>query len=264
MKAIILAAGMGTRLGKYTQGLPKGMLAFMGKTLIERQVEVLRSENITDITIIRGYMPHKINIHGMHYLENPDFSTTNMVTTLMAAREQLLNATEDVLVCYSDIIYERRLIETIKRSNAQVSVLADDNYLEYWQARLDDWQNDIESLQYDDKNNIFEIGTPRCPLEHAKSRYVGMIKFTPQALKELVHAFDQNKKQYWDSDAPWRKSKSFRKAYMTCMLQELVDRGVEVKAVRVSHGWMEFDTVEDYEKALTWVKNGILKRFIAL
>ena len=43
MKAIILAAGMGTRLDKYTKELPKCMLNFEGKTLIERQVETLRS-----------------------------------------------------------------------------------------------------------------------------------------------------------------------------------------------------------------------------
>ena len=42
MKAIILAAGQGTRLKKYTQDLPKGMLKFMGKTIIERQIELYR------------------------------------------------------------------------------------------------------------------------------------------------------------------------------------------------------------------------------
>lgn len=48
MKTIILAAGMGTRLGKYTENLPKCLLPFHGKTLLERQIEVLRSCEIDD------------------------------------------------------------------------------------------------------------------------------------------------------------------------------------------------------------------------
>ena len=54
MKAIILAAGMGTRLDKYTKELPKCMLNFEGKTLIKRQVETLRSCGIKEIIIIYG------------------------------------------------------------------------------------------------------------------------------------------------------------------------------------------------------------------
>jgi NDP-sugar pyrophosphorylase family protein len=64
MKAILLAAGMGTRLDKYTKDLPKCLLNLAGKTLIERQVETLRAAGINDIVIIKGFMPDKINIPG--------------------------------------------------------------------------------------------------------------------------------------------------------------------------------------------------------
>ena len=67
MKAIILAAGMGTRLGKYTQDLPKGMLNVMGKSLIERQVETLRKSGLNNIIIVKGYASSKINIPGGKY-----------------------------------------------------------------------------------------------------------------------------------------------------------------------------------------------------
>ena len=62
MKAIILAAGMGTRLGKYTENLPKCMLEFEGKTLIQRQVDTLRDAGIEDIIIIKGFNQEKIQI----------------------------------------------------------------------------------------------------------------------------------------------------------------------------------------------------------
>ncbi|MFA6035798.1 MAG: hypothetical protein WC759_02470, partial [Candidatus Micrarchaeia archaeon] len=75
-------------------------------------------------------------------------------------------------------------------------------------------------------------------------------------------AFDENKAKFWAKDQKWRNSKSFRKAQMTCMLQELIDRRIPVTAVHTSHGWMEFDTNEDYEKALEWMKQGTIRKFI--
>ena len=62
----------------------------------------------------------------------------------------------------------------------------------------------------------------------------------------------------------WKRSKSFKQAYMTCMLQEMIDRKETVKVIHCSHGWMEFDTVEDYEKAMLWLKTGKIKKFINL
>ena len=59
MKGIILAAGSGTRLKKYTENLPKGMLSFMGKTIIERQIQIYRSCGIQDIIIVRGFVSRK-------------------------------------------------------------------------------------------------------------------------------------------------------------------------------------------------------------
>ena len=89
MKAIILAAGMGTRMDKYTKNLPKCMLNFNGKPLIERQIETLRSVGINDIMVVKGYMPDKINIEGVKYYVNKNYENTNMVETLMCAEEEM-------------------------------------------------------------------------------------------------------------------------------------------------------------------------------
>ena len=70
MKAIILAAGQGTRLKKYTQDLPKGMLSFMGKTVIERQIEMYRKCGINDIIVVRGFAADKIKYEGIKYYMN--------------------------------------------------------------------------------------------------------------------------------------------------------------------------------------------------
>ncbi len=261
MKAIILAAGMGTRLGNYTKELPKGMLHFLGKSLIERQIETLREAGINDIIIVRGYMPEKIDFQHIRYYLNQEYATTNMVVSLMAAEAEL---NDEVLVCYSDIIFEPRLVTTLLESTAEVNVLVDDSWLEYWKARTDNWKEDVESLQYDTENFIFELGNTACELKEAQSRYIGMIKFSKEGIKKFKESYYENKKKYWDHDLAWMKSTSFKKAYMTCMLQNLINQGVKIKAVHVNHGWLEFDTAQDYEKALTWVKTGEIKKYINL
>lgn len=257
MKSIILAAGMGTRLGKYTKDLPKGMLEFNEKTLIERQVETLISCGIDDIVIVRGYMLNKIKIKDVKYYENKDYADTNMVETLFAAEKEMY---DDVIVCYSDIIYQKNVLRKVIESKADIGVTVDVDYWGYWKARLDNPQGDMESLVI--KNGkIIELGGTNCGIEKAKARYVGLIKFSRKGIEALKKVYHGNKRRYFDKNEPWVRSKSFKMAYMTCMLQAIVNAGYNVKPIKISRGWLEFDTTEDYEKYNQWVKDGTLSRF---
>ena len=110
MKAIILAGGRGTRLDKYTWDSPKCMLNFNNKPLIEWQVETLRKCGIKDITIVKGYMPDKIQIPDTKSYIIEDFTNTNMVEGLFAAEQELKG---DILVCYADIIYSQNILKII-------------------------------------------------------------------------------------------------------------------------------------------------------
>ncbi len=262
MKAIILAAGMGTRLGKYTEDLPKCMLTFDGKPLIERQVETLRSAGITDISIVRGYKSEKISLAGVKYYHNPDFATTNMVETLFCAEKEL-DEKEDVLICYADIIYEPKVLQSIIESGAQIGVTVDNDYLDYWKSRMDNPESDMESLVVED-GMITELGDTKCVRDKAEVRYVGLIKLSKEGVRKLKETYHYHKQQHFHKDEPWLRSKSFKKAYMTCMLQALINAGHEVKPIVISRGWLEFDTVEDYEKYSRWLEEGTLSRFINL
>lgn len=235
------------------------MLEFNGKPIIEWQVETLRKAGVNDITIVTGYMFEKIKIDGVKYYQNNDYENTNMVETLMAAREELNG---EVLICYADIIYEQEILEKIIAFSGDIGVTIDSNYWEYWSARLDNPLEDIESLVV--KNNqIIELGDTSCGMDRAEARYVGLIKFSNKGVVELKKAYDENKALYYNSDKPWLNSKSFKKAYMTCMIQELVNRDQEVSPIRIQRGWLEFDTEEDYEKYNKWQKEDTLKRFFS-
>ena len=165
MKAIILAAGMGTRLGRYTKDLPKCMLEFNGKPLVQWQVETLRVCGINKIIIVKGYMPEKIKIPDVKYYVNEDYANTNMVETLMRAEEEM---NDEILVCYGDILYEKRVIEQILAANVDIGITVDKDYWEYWKSRLDNPKEDTESLVIDTEGKITELGDAKCSLNKAK------------------------------------------------------------------------------------------------
>lgn len=261
MKAIILAAGKGTRLGKYTKDMPKCMLEFNGKTLIEGQVETLKACGTNDIVIVKGYMPEKINIEEVKYYVNEDYENTNMVETLMSAEEEM---DDEILVCYGDILYEKRVIEKILESKVDIGVTVDGDYWRYWKARLDNPEEDTESLVIDKGGKIIELGDTNCSLGKAKFRYVGLIKFSKKGVEALKKVYHENREKYFDKDEPWLRSKSFKKAYMTCMLQALINAGYRVDPIIIKHGWLEFDTNEDYENYAKWLKEGMMDRFYYL
>ena len=257
MKAIILAAGQGTRLKKYTENLPKGMLMFNGKTIIERQIEEYRAAGITDIIVVRGFAADKIQYEGVRYYTNEKFATTNMVESLMCARSEF---DDDCIVSYSDILFTQEMLQGMMTEPHDFTVAVDDNWKEYWQARYGRIDFDTESLEIDEKDNILTLGQEAPNIEEISARYIGLLKFSKHGLKHIVDILERDYPKF--EDKPWMLSgKHIRQAYMTDLLMALIKDGYEVKASHYNNGWIEFDTNEDYETACKWVKNEIIKRF---
>ncbi len=91
MKAIILAAGQGTRLRPLTNNKPKCMVEYKDKSIIDYILETLRNCNIHDIAIINGYKKDVLSSHlskqNITFYTNENYHNTNMVSTLFCAKE---------------------------------------------------------------------------------------------------------------------------------------------------------------------------------
>ena len=260
MKAVILAAGQGTRLKKYTENLPKGMLVFMGKTLIERQIELYRACGIECISIVTGFAADKIGYEGVSYYHNARYKETNMVESLLTAKAEF---DEEIIVSYSDILFGKSLLEGMMGAKGDFACAVDDNWQAYWQKRYGSVDFDTESLAIDERDNITELGLENPPLEQISARYIGLLKFSKYGLKAIVDIMAKAYAEY--NGKPWQQSgKPVECAYMTDLLNALIEEGKEVQAVRFRNGWMEFDTSEDYEKAVEWGKDGSLGEIIEM
>lgn len=260
MKAIILAAGQGTRLKKYTENLPKGMLSFMGETIIERQIKLYQKCGISKIIVVRGFAAEKINYDGVTYYENRDYANTNMVESLMAANAEF---DDDIIVSYSDILFEEQMLKEMMNSAADFTVAVDDNWKKYWEKRYGRVDYDTESLAIDEQSNIVELGLENPRLEDIDARYIGLLKFSKAGLAYIKEILEDAYTNY--KDTPWQQSgKTVRKAYMTDLLNAIIVSGKPVKAQHFNNGWIEFDTNEDYEKACSWVEDGSIGQYIKL
>jgi histidinol-phosphate/aromatic aminotransferase/cobyric acid decarboxylase-like protein/choline kinase len=116
MQAIILAAGMGSRLGKYTKNNTKCMLPINGKTLAERALDALNEAGINKCIFVVGYkkenviafLGNKYKNVEIIYVSNDIYDKTNNIYSLYLAKDYLLQ--DDTLLLESDLIFENRLI----------------------------------------------------------------------------------------------------------------------------------------------------------
>lgn len=258
MKSVILAAGQGTRLKKYTENLPKGMLSFMGKTIIERQIEMYKKNGIDKIIVVTGFAADKINYSDVCYYKNEDYYNTNMVESFMASKGEF---NDDILVSYSDILFEEKMLIKMMKADVDFGVAVDKEWKEYWQKRYGKIDFDTESLSMDLNGNITELGMENPRLEDIDARYIGLLKFSQKGLAIIEEIMDKAYASYMDR--PWQQSgKTVKKAYMTDLLNALIENGQEVKGICFEKGWIEFDTNEDYENACRWVEDGSIKKIL--
>src|SRR3954465_12537712 len=137
MRAVILAAGEGTRLRPYTLDRPKCLVPLAGRALLEWHVEALQRAGIEHITVVTGYRGELVDALGHPTVANPRYDATNMVASLMCARD-LLDGGDDVVVTYGDLVFESRVARALAESDAPVGVTVDRQWQRLWERRMAD------------------------------------------------------------------------------------------------------------------------------
>lgn len=121
MKALILSAGVSSRLRPLTEDKHKGLLEVGGKKIIDRQLELLKKHGIRDIIIVVGYHKDKLTSHvknafpdlSFTFIENPDYASTNCIYSLWLARDHLK---DDLIYMAGDIVMEEGVLGKILKS----------------------------------------------------------------------------------------------------------------------------------------------------
>jgi choline kinase len=191
MRAVILAAGRGSRMGHLGDDRPKCMVELEGKPLIERQISALRRGGVDEIGVVRGYRAEMIDFPGLAYFANERWAETNMVMSLAAAASWLRSG--PVIVSYADIFYRGELVRGLAGAAGQLVVSYDRAWRRLWTRRFADPLADAETFRINAAGQLLEIGGKTTRIEDIEGQYMGLLKFTPaawSAIEALLSTLD--------------------------------------------------------------------------
>ncbi|MBI2095453.1 MAG: phosphocholine cytidylyltransferase family protein [Candidatus Omnitrophica bacterium] len=241
MRALILAAGRGSRMGNLTVDRPKCLLSLGGKTLLEWQLEALRGAGIREIGIVAGYLAERLKPDGVTKFLNPNWERSNMVASLLCADEWLR---KDVcVVSYADIVYPSAAVAALVHERHGLAITYDTRWLELWRARFEDPLKDAETFKTDPQGRLVDIGARAKSLDEIKGQYMGLLKFTPAGwnlVRDLLSQCSESEINSMD---------------MTSMLRRLIQAGKEVHAVPIAEPWYEVDNLSDLTLYTSWFKH---------
>lgn len=234
MKAIILAAGRGSRMKNLTDERPKCLVELHGKALLDWQLEALREAGITEIAIVTGYKRELLAGRGLAEFHNARWAETNMVSSLACAEAWLQAG--PCIVSYSDIFYNASAVQALMNSQASLAVTYDPNWLQLWTQRFGDPLLDAETFRLTPSLTLAEIGNKPASVEEVQGQYMGLLRFTPEGWQEVLNIRATLTSELRD------------KMHMTGTLQRVIEAGrVSISAIPYSGEWGEVDTTEDLQ-----------------
>ena len=248
MKAIIIAAGMGTRLNPLTETKPKCMLELNGKTLLQHQIDALRTAGIDEIALIKGYKKEVINYPDITYYVNDNYRNNNILHSLFYAEESMR---DEFIAAYSDIFYTESIVERLLSTEKDISIVVDIDWRGYYAERTNHPVEEAENVIFDADNNVIKIGKILPDKNAVHGEFIGMMKCSRKGAHIFKTYFHKLKKVY--SGKPFQRAGTFENAYLTDIFQDMADNGIKINCVIIEKGWAEIDTVEDY--------GNVLKRF---
>jgi len=241
MQAIILAAGLGKRLGNLTQNNTKCMVEIHGKTLIERSLDNLSQAGVTRVVLVIGYEGQKVvDLLGdsyadmeLVYVENPIYNKTNNIYSLYLAKEYLTD--RDTILLESDLIYDASILnKLIACEEPNLAVV----------AKYESWM-DGTVVTLDDKNNILNF----IPKSHFDYQQLNNYYKTVNIYK-LSKNFSSS--HYVPFLEAYCKALGHNEYYEQVLRVITLLENSDLKAFKIdTEKWYEIDDIQDYNNAET-------------
>ena len=235
---------MGSRLKTLTDNKPKCMLKLFNETLIERQIKIFRSCNINDITVVTGHKGELIDIPDINYIKNKNYKTTNMNESLFCA---LKPSSDPTLVTYSDIVFERKIIQQMLGITNDIGLTVSLDWKKRYQNRKMHPLAEAENVLVENGRILQIRKNISKSLENQQiGEFLGIMMLSSEYVKIMLERYFYLKKNHTGA---FHDSSSLSNAYITDMIQDAINCGIDVNPIFTEGKWCEIDTHEDLKNA---------------
>ena len=225
-RAIVLAAGRGSRLSPYSDDRPKCLIEIEGRTLIDRQIASLADCGVTDVVAVIGYradLVRRVLGGRVRYVENARYRETNSLYSLWMAMDELRHG---AVVLNSDVLAAPFLFERLCRAAAPDAVLVNRDHA-----------CGIEEMKVTIQDDVVVDFGKHLPAARCHGENVGMVKFGAEGARRLAECLTRLVSEGHEHDwAPF----AFRELAATWPLRVVATDG---------HPWIEIDDPGDLRRA---------------
>ena len=235
IKALIVAAGRGSRLGSITTETPKPLVKVNGEPLLKRSIEILSSFGVDDITVVVGYKAELIKNSlpkNIKYVTNPEYEYTNNLMSMYYVSKNLIGS--NFLYLHSDIWYDPRIIKKVLKQRDNITFMVDQKLCQE------------EEMKLKIKNNIVAEADKNIPPSESLGEWLGITKFSIEGgisyINEIKLVASPNNNSYDCS-----------------VVKNLFLKGIDVNWSGVGkYPWIEIDFIEDLKEAEKLSRKNIL------
>jgi len=229
---------------------PLCMLELGGKTLLERQADLVRFCGVEALTVIGGYQHDKIQASGCKLLYNPEFRQGGCAQSIMLAQEALQGET---LLLYSDILFDRHVLEQLLESPHPLTLVVDRAFRSqpHREKALDGVVVEESSPQAERTIHwtpfkpIRTIGRKIGP-QQATHEFIGMAFLRASGAQALVSAWKRAQREF--PNRPFYEANNVQQADLTDLIRFLLEDGFPVMGMEIEQGWSELHSLGDVKR----------------
>ncbi len=245
---------------------PKSLVQVGGRAVLDYQLESVRKAGLKKVVAVTGYEGEQFAQYttdeNIVLCDNPLFEETHALHSLMQAEDHLADG---FALVFSDILFDSEILTQLVGSGGDV-VLGIDNSYVYHKHNVDkkldlvvsrkSFDGRMRSLRPETLTDLVRIGK-NIGVEQADYEFIGMAYFSPEGARKLREVYHESLAA---NRGRFHEAESFKRAGITDMLQELIERGFVVQGLEVNKGWLEIHNAEDVQIAESEVSAMLMPR----
>ena len=237
MNIVFLAAGKSSRIFKILKK-PKCLLEINNKPLIEILIKNFSFNKNNKINIVLGFKPNLIKkklvrYKKINYIFNKDYNKKEMLHSMILALKKI---DDDIVLSYSDIIYDQSICKKICKSKKEIHLPILSDWKKVWIKRKKNIYQDAEELKIDKKNNLIKIGDKIKDLKKVHYQYMGLLFIPNLKRKKIISLYNQIKNK--------------KKMHLKNFLNFVIKKDIKIKCIKYKKNWYEFDDIDDFNNYL--------------